>query len=142
MFLEICPFLLGCPVHFSSVAQSCLTLCDPMDCSMPGFPVHTNSQNLLKLMSIESVMSCSHIILCHPLLLLSSIFPSIRVFSNESVFCIRWPKYWNFSFSICPSNEYSEYSLKSPSAVILESKSTRLSSCLACNCVYFYLGFF
>jgi len=67
----------------------------------------TNSQSLLKLMSIESVMSSNHLILCHPLLLLTSIFPSIRVFSNESVLCIRWPKYWIFSFSISPSNEYS-----------------------------------
>ena len=67
----------------------------------------TNSRNLLKLMSIESLMPSNHLILCHPLLLLPSIFPSIRVFSNESVLCIRWPKYWNFSFSISPSNEYS-----------------------------------
>ena len=68
---------------------------------------NTNSQSLLKLMSIESVMTSSHLILCHPLLLLSSIFPNIRVFSNESTLCIRWPKYWSFSFSISPSNEYS-----------------------------------
>ena len=66
-----------------------------------------NSQNLLKLMSIESVMPSNHLILCHPLLLPPSIFPRIRVFSNESALCIRWPKYWNFSFSISPSNEYS-----------------------------------
>ena len=67
----------------------------------------TNSQSLLKLMSFESVMPSYHLILCHPLLLPSSIFPSIRVFSNESVLCIRWPKYWSFSFNISPSNEYS-----------------------------------
>ena len=67
----------------------------------------TNSWSLLKLMSIESVMPSNHLILCRPLLLQHSIFPSIRVFSNESVFCIRWPKYWSFSFSISPSNEYS-----------------------------------
>ena len=67
----------------------------------------TNSQSLLKLMSIKSVMPSNHLILCHPLLLPPSIFPSIRVFSNESVLCIRWPKYWSFSFSISPSNEYS-----------------------------------
>ena len=67
----------------------------------------TNSQSLLKLMSIELVMSSNHLILCHPLLLLPSILPSIRVFSNESVLCNRWPKYWSFSFSISPSNEYS-----------------------------------
>ena len=67
----------------------------------------TNSWNLLKLMSIKSVMPSNHLILCHPLLLPPSIFPSIRVFSNESALCIRWPKYWSFSFSISPSNEYS-----------------------------------
>ena len=67
----------------------------------------TNSWNLLRLISIESVMSSNHLILCRPLLLLPSIFPSIRVFSNESFLCIRWPKYWSFSFSISPSNEYS-----------------------------------
>ena len=66
----------------------------------------TNSRSLLKLMSIESMMPSNHLILCHPFLL-PSIFPSIRVFSNESVLCIRWPKYWSFSFSISPSNEYS-----------------------------------
>ena len=68
----------------------------------------TNSQSLLKLMPIESVMPSKHLILCHPLLLLPSIFPSIRVFSNESALHIRWPKYWSFSFSISPSNEHSE----------------------------------
>ena len=67
----------------------------------------TNSQCLLKLISIESVMPSNHLILCHPLLLPPSIFPSIRVFSNESVLHVRWPKYWSFSFSISPSNEYS-----------------------------------
>ena len=71
----------------------------------------TNSQSLLELMSIESVMSSNHLILCHPLLLLPSILPHIRVFSNESVLCIRWPKYWSFSFSISPSNECSGQSL-------------------------------
>ena len=79
-----------------------------MDSSTPGFLCTTNSQNLLKLMSIESVMPSNHLILCCPLLLLISIFPSIRVFSNESVLHIRWPKYWSFSFSISTSNEYSE----------------------------------
>ena len=67
----------------------------------------TNTQSLFKLMFIESVMASNHLILCHPLLLLPSIFPLIRVYSNESVLCIRWPKYWSFSFSISPSNEYS-----------------------------------
>ena len=67
----------------------------------------TNSHSLLKLLSIESVMPSNHLILCHPLLLLLSIFPSTRVFANESVLCIMWPKDWSFSFSICPSSEYS-----------------------------------
>ena len=69
----------------------------------------TNSRNLLKLIPIESVMPSNHLILCHPLLLLPSIFPSIRVFLNESISCIRWPKYWSFSLSICLSNEYSKF---------------------------------
>ena len=94
-------------VQFSSVAQLCLTLCYHMDCSTPGLPVYHNSWSLLKLMSIESVMPSNHLILCHPLLILPSVFPSIRVFSNESVLCIRWPKYWSFSLSISPSNQYS-----------------------------------
>ena len=85
---------------------TCIRLCDPMDCSTPGFPVHHQLQSLLKLMSIESVMPSNNLIFCHSLLLLPSIFPSIRVFSNESVLHIRWPKYWSFSFSISPSNEY------------------------------------
>ena len=80
---------------------------DPMNCSMPGLPVHTKTQGLLKLMSFELVMPSNHLILCRPLLLLPSIFPSIRVFSNELALCIRWPKYWSFSFSITPFNEYS-----------------------------------
>ena len=79
-----------------------------MDCSMPGLFVHHQLLELLKLMSIKSVMSSNSLILCRPLFLLPSIFPSIRVFSNESILCIRWPKYWRFSFSISPSNEYSE----------------------------------
>ena len=93
-------------VHFSSVAQSSANLCDPMDCSTRGFPV-TNSWSLLKLMSIESITPSNRLILCHPLLLLPSIFPSNRVFSNESPLRIRWPEYWSFGFSIRPSNEYS-----------------------------------
>ena len=93
-------------VQFSSVPQSCPTLCNPMDCSIPGFPVHHQLPEPAKLMSIESVIPSDHLILCCPLLLLSSIFPSIRVFSNESFLCIRWPKYWSFSLSISPSNEH------------------------------------
>ena len=91
----------------SSVAQSCPTLCDPMNCSMPCLRLCTNSWSLLKLMSIESVMPSNHLILCRPLILLPSIFPSIRVFSSGSVLCIGWPMYWRFSFGISPSNEYS-----------------------------------
>ena len=91
--------------QFSSVVQSCLTLCDPMDCSTPGFPVYHQLTEMLKLMSIELVMPFNHLILCHPLLS-PSIFPSLRVFSDESVLCIRWPKYWSF-FSISPPSEYS-----------------------------------
>ena len=86
----------------SSVAQLCLTLCDPMVHSTPGFPVHHPSWSLLKLTSIVPVMASNQLILCHPLLLSPSIFPSIRVFSNESVLHIRWTKYWSFSFSISP----------------------------------------
>ena len=94
--------------QFSSVTQSFLILLDPMDCSTPGVPVHHQLLEFIQtLMSIESVMPSSHLSLCCPLLLLPSIFPSIRVFSNESTFRIRWPKYWSFSFSISPSNEYS-----------------------------------
>ena len=94
-------------VQFSSVAQSCKTVCDPMDRTAPGFPVHHKLPDLLKLsLSIESVMPSNHVILCH-LLLLPSIFPRIRVFSNKSPLHIRWPKDWSFSFNISPSNEYS-----------------------------------
>ena len=96
----------GESVQFSSVAQSCLTLCDPMNCSTPGLPVHHQLRSPPKPMSIESVMPSNHLILCHPLLLLPSIFPSIRVFSNKSALCFRWPKYWSLSFNISPSNEH------------------------------------
>ena len=108
------------------VAQSCPTLCNPMDCSPPGSSVHGILQarilewaaisfsrgsyqpwSLLKFMSIESVMLSNRLILCNPLLLLPSIFPSIRVFSSESALHIRCPKYWSFSLDISPSNEYS-----------------------------------
>ena len=89
------------------VTQSCPTLCDPMDSACQASPSITSSQSLLKLVSIESVMPSNHLILCHPLLLLPSIFSRIRVFSNKSVLPIRWSVYWSFSFSISPSNEYS-----------------------------------
>ena len=78
-----------------------------MDCSLPGFPGIINSQSFLKHMSIKSTTPSNHLILCHPLLLLPSILPGIKVFSNESVLHIKWPKYWSFSFSISPSNESS-----------------------------------
>ena len=97
---------MSCLSAVGSVAQSCLTLCDPMDSSTPGLPVHHQFPEL-KLMSIESVMPSNHLILCHPLLHLPSIFPSIRVFSTESALHIRWPKYWSFSFSTSPSIDYS-----------------------------------
>ena len=93
-------------VQFSSVAQLYLTLCDPMDHSTLGLPSITNCQSSPKLISIEMVMPSNHLILCHPLFLLPSVFPSIRVFSIESALCIRWPKYWSFSFNISPSNEH------------------------------------
>ena len=98
--------LSGTSVQFSSVAQSCLTLCDPINRSTPGLPVHTNSRSSLKFTSIESVMPSSHLILCRPLLLLPPIPPSIRVFSNESTLHMSGPEYWSFSFSISPSNEH------------------------------------
>ena len=93
--------------QFSSVTQSHPILCDPWTVACQASLSIANSQSLIKVILIESVMPSNHLILCHPLLLLPSIFPSIRVFSNESVLCIRWPKYWIFSFSISPSNEYS-----------------------------------
>ena len=77
-----------------------------MDCSSQSSLSINNSRSLFKLMSIESVMSSNHLIFCHPLLLLPPVFPRIRIFSNESVLCIRWPKYWSFSFNISPSNEH------------------------------------
>ena len=98
---------------YQSVSQSVQSLSRVRLFATPWIAAHqaslsiTNFQSLLKLMSIELVMPSNHLILCHPLLLLPSIFPSIRVFSNESVLCIRWPKYWSFSFNISPSNEYS-----------------------------------
>ena len=92
--------------QFSSVAQSCPTLCSPMNRSMPGLPVHHQLQSSPKLMSVVSVMLSNHLILYRPLLLPPSIFPSIRVFSNESALRRRWPKYWSFSFNISPSNEH------------------------------------
>ena len=93
-------------VQFNSVTQSCPTLCDSMNRSTPGLPIYHNSRSLPKLMSINSVMPSSYLILCCPLLLLLPIPPSIRVFSNESTLCMRWPKCWSFSFNISPSNAH------------------------------------
>ena len=112
-FCSFLSLLLDCQLpegrshQFSSVAQSCPTLCNPMDCSTLGFPVHHQLLELAQTHSIESVMPSNHLILCHPLLLLSSIFPRLRCFFNESVLHIRWPKYGSFSFSISSSNKYS-----------------------------------
>ena len=92
---------------FSSVTQSCLTLCDPMDCSTSGFPVHHQFPEPTNLMSIMLVIPSNHLTLSFPLLLPPSLLPRNRVFSNELVLCNRWPKIWSFSFSISPSNEYS-----------------------------------
>ena len=100
---SVCPVFSS--VHFSSVTQSCPSLCNPMNPSTPGLPVHHQLQSSLRLTSIESVMLSSHLILCHLLLLLPPIPPSLRVFSNESTLHMRWPKYWSFSFSISPSKE-------------------------------------
>jgi len=90
-----------------SVAKSSPTLCDPMNCSMPGFPVLHYLPSLLKLMSTESVIPSKNLIPCLSLLFLSSIFPSTTVFSNELALRIRWPKHWSFSLSTSPSNEHS-----------------------------------
>ena len=92
--------------HRSVQSLSPVQLCDPRGCSTPGSLSITNSQSLLKLMSIESVMPSNHLILCHPLLLLPSIFPSIRVFSNESALHITWPKYWSFTISPSMTTQY------------------------------------
>ena len=107
MGVFVIPLLRTSSVQFSSVAQLCPTPVTPWTAAHQASLSITNSWSLFKLMSIELVMPSSHFILCYALLLLLSILPSIRVFSNESVLPIRWPKYWSFSFSISPSNEYS-----------------------------------
>ena len=98
-------------IQLSSVTQSCLTLCNPMNHSMPGLPVHHQLPSSFKLMPINSVISSCHLILSRPLLFLSPIAPSIRIFSNESTLRMRWPKYWSFSLSISPSNEHHQHGL-------------------------------
>ena len=120
-------------VQFSSVAQLCPTLCHPMYCSMPGLPEFipefTNSQSLPKVMSIESLIPSNNLILCRSFCLLPSIVPSIRIFSNESVLPIGWPKYWKFSFNISPSNEYLDWSpLGWIGCISLQSKGPQESS--------------
>ena len=125
-----------CPVHSicycCSVTKSCLTLCDPMTVAHQGFLSINNNQSLLKLMSIESVMPSNHLILCCPLLLLPSIFPSISVFFNELALHIRWSKYRSFSFSISCSKEYSGLiSLKIYWFDLLAFQGTRLLKWLA-----------
>jgi len=93
--------------QFSSVTQSCPTLCDPMNRSTPGLPIHHQLLEFTQTHVCQSVMPSGHLILCHPFLFLPSILPGIRVFSSELTLHMRWPKYWSFSFSISPSNEYS-----------------------------------
>ena len=102
LFFRHCMFS---SVQFCTIVQTCLNLCDPMHHSMPGLPVH-HFQSPPQPMSIELVMPFNHLILCCPLLLLPSIFPSIRVFSSQSALRIMWPKYWSFSLNISPSNEH------------------------------------
>ena len=142
-------------VQFSSVNQLCPTLWTPCTAAHQASLSITNSRSLLKLMSITPVMPSNHLILCRPLLLLPSIFPSIRVFSNESALHIRWPKYWSFSFNISPSNEHPglisfrmdwlyllavQGTLKSllqhdsSSAAIVEPKSVTISIASSSNC--------
>ena len=105
--LGVCVCVFSCSLQLSSVAQSCLTLCDPMDCSTPGLPVRYQLPELtqIRVHWVSDAIQPSHSL--SPLLLPPSIFPSIRVFSNESTLHIRWPKYFSFSFNISPSNEYS-----------------------------------
>ena len=104
-YIKLCVIQLQL-LQFSSVQSlSCVRLCNPMNCSTPGLPVHHQLLEFTQTLDIESVMPSSHLILCCPLLLLPPISSSIRVFSNESTVLMRWPKYWSFSFSIIPSKE-------------------------------------
>ena len=116
-----------------------LILCDPMDCSTPGCPVLIISQSLLKFMSIESVMSYNHLIPCCPLILWPSVFFSIRVFCCELALCIKWPKYWNFSFSISPSNNIlGLFPLGLTGLISLKSKGlSRVPSSTIWECQFF-----
>ena len=137
-------------IILSSVQFTCSVVSDslqPHGLQHTRIPLSiTNSRSLLKLMSIESVMPSNHLILCCPLLFLPSIFPNIRVFSNESALHIRWPKYWNFSFSISPSNEYSELiSFKMDWLDLLAVQGTLksfLQHCSSKASILWYLAFF
>ena len=130
-------------VQFSSVAQSCPAVCNPMDCSMPGLPVH---QQLLEFTQthvhrVNDVIHPSHPL--SSLLLLPSVFPSIRVLSNESALRIRWPKYWSFSFNISPSNEHSGLiSLRMDWLDLLAGTHKRIKPCfhLSDGLIYWALG--
>ena len=117
----------------------------PWTAAHQASPSITNAQRLLKLRSTESVMSSNHLILCHPLLLLPSVFPNIRVFSNKSALCIRWPKYWSFSFNISPSNEYSRLVSFRDSKIFLHLTIQLYDSCLflhrVCVCTQLCLTF-
>ena len=104
-YVDLLKGLVSVTFQFCSVPQTCLTLSDPMDCSIPGLLVHHELPVYSNSSPLSPVMPPSHLILCRSLLLQPSIFPSIRVFSSESVLRIRWPNYWSFSFSISPSNE-------------------------------------
>ena len=117
-----------------SVTKSCPTLFDPMNCSTPGFPVFDISWSLLKLMSIGSVMLSNHLILCCPLLLLPSVFPSIRVFSSESALHIRWPKNWSFRFSISPSSEFPLGWTGLTSCIVITKYHTTIVIHVCCLC--------
>ena len=119
-------------VQFSSVAQSCSTLCDSVNHSMPGLPVHHQLLEFTQIHIHRVSDAISHLILCRPLLLLPPIPPSIRVFSNESTLCMKWPKYWSFSFSIIPSKEIPGLiSFRMDWLDLLaDRKSTRLNSSL------------
>ena len=109
-------------LEFSSVTQSCPTLCDPTDCSMPGFPVHHQLLELAQTHVHQVGDAIHHLILCHPLLLLPSIFPSIRVFSNKSILPLRWPKYWSFfSVSVLPMNIQGWFPLRLIGFISLQS---------------------
>ena len=122
MAKSICFQIRFSSVQFSSVAQLCPTLCDPMNRSTPGLPVHHQLLEFIQTHVHESVMPSNHLILCRPLLFLPLIPPSIRVFSNESTLRMRWPKYWSFSLNISPSNDQDWSPLGWTGWVSLQSK--------------------